>query len=215
MYSTADILDLNHTLAGDYIKSFTYPWQSLVGLGDYILKLCSLLNCDYLQLGKNVFVHKTAVIAPTAHVGESTIIGAGTIVRHCAYIRGNALIGENCVVGNSTEVKNSILFDGVKVPHFNYVGDSVLGYKCHMGAGAIISNVKQDKSAVTINGMQTALKKFGAILGDFVEIGCNSVINPGTVIGRRSSVYPLTSVRGVIDENCIVKSGSLKVVKRH
>ncbi|MGN0807276.1 MAG: UDP-N-acetylglucosamine pyrophosphorylase [Candidatus Coproplasma sp.] len=207
-------MDLNHTLAGDYIKSFTYPWQAIVSLNGYITALLQLLDSEYIEIKPNVFAHKTATIAPTAYVGENTIIGAGTVVRHCAYIRGNALIGESCVVGNSTEIKNSILFDGVKVPHFNYVGDSILGYKCHMGAGAIISNVKGDKSAVNVCGKDTGLKKFGAILGDFVEIGCNSVINPGTVIGRRSSVYPLTSVRGEIGENSIVKSGDFNVTKR-
>ncbi|MGN1373593.1 MAG: UDP-N-acetylglucosamine pyrophosphorylase [Candidatus Coproplasma sp.] len=197
------------------MKNYTYPWQSLAGLGEFISYLFGQLSGDYVQLSDDVFVHKTASVAPTAHIGGRTVIGARTQVRHCAFIRGNAIIGEDCVVGNSTEVKNSILFDGVQVPHFNYVGDSILGYKCHLGAGAIISNVRQDRAEISVDGIKTGLKKFGAILGDFVEIGCNSVLNPGTVIGRNSSVYPLTSVRGVIAPDSIVKSSNCNIVKKH
>lgn len=210
-----DNLNLNHTIAKHYLKDFEYPWQAFSGLGSFIEELCPTLGCDYLQLSESVFIHKTATIAPTAYIGEGTIIGAGTVVRHCAYIRGNAIIGEGCVVGNSTEVKNSILFDGVKIPHFNYVGDSILGHQCHLGAGAIISNVKGDRSEILVEGINTGLKKLGAILGDNVEIGCNSVLNPGTVIGRNTRVYPLTSVRGVIAPNSVVKSGEFKVIKKH
>lgn len=210
-----DILDLNHTLARDYLKSFVYPWQAFSGLGSFIAELCPTLGCDYLQISESVFIHKTATVSPTAYIGENTIIGAGTVVRHCAYIRSNAVIGQGCVIGNSTEVKNCILFDGVKIPHFNYVGDSILGHQCHLGAGAIISNVKGDKSEICVDGINTGLKKLGAIIGDFAEIGCNCVLNPGTVIGRNTIVYPLTSVRGVIVPNSIVKSGEFKLENKH
>ncbi|MGN0806113.1 MAG: UDP-N-acetylglucosamine pyrophosphorylase [Candidatus Coproplasma sp.] len=217
MYSVTDILDLSHTLAGDYLKNFTYPWEALNGIEKLIVRLSERLGADYVKTGEGVWVHKTAVVAPTAYIGAWTVIGARTQVRHCAYIRGNALIGEDCVVGNSTELKKAILFDGVQVPHFNYVGDSILGYKSHMGAGAITSNVKQDRTAIAVNGdkvIDTGLRKFGAVLGDFVEIGCNSVLNPGTVIGRNTSVYPLTSVRGVIPADSIVKSGAYKIINK-
>jgi len=162
-------------------------------------------------------VHKTAKVAPTAYLGAPCIIGAGTEVRHCAFIRGAALVGENCVVGNSVELKNVILFDNVQTPHYNYVGDSILGYCSHMGAGSITSNVKSDKSLVVIHGepeVETGLKKVGAMLGDFVEVGCNSVLNPGTVIGRHSSVYPLSCVRGVVPAHSIYKTGGVTVSKK-
>ena len=195
-------------MAGEYLGGFEYPWQALGGIGGLIISLGEKLDGDYEQVSPNVWVHRTAKVAPTAYIGAPAIIGANTEVRHCAYIRGNALVGENCVVGNSTELKNVILFDGVQVPHYNYVGDSILGYKAHMGAGSITSNVKSDKSPVVIHGdndIPTGLKKVGAMLGDFVEVGCNSVLNPGTVIGRRTSVYPLSSVRGVIPADSILK----------
>lgn len=183
--------------------------MALAGIKELIISLGKGLGGEYTQVSENVWVHKTAKVAPTAYIGAPCIIGAGTEVRHCAFIRGSALIGENCVVGNSTELKNVILFDNVQVPHYNYVGDSILGYKSHMGAGSITSNVKSDKSFVTINcggeKIKTGLKKMGAMLGDFVEVGCNSVLNPGTVIGRNSSVYPLSSVRGVVPANSIYK----------
>ena len=165
-----------------------------------------------------MWVHKTATVAPTAFLGAPCIIGAKTEVRHCAFVRGSALVGEGCVVGNSVELKNVILFDSVQVPHYNYVGDSILGYKSHMGAGSITSNVKQDKSLVVVHSSEgdipTGVKKFGAMLGDYVEIGCNSVLNPGTVVGRNSNVYPLSSVRGVVPEKSIWKTGGVVVKKR-
>ena len=172
---------------------------------------------DYEQKEPGVWVHRTAKVAPTAFLGVPCIIGANTEVRHCAFIRGSALVGENCVVGNSVELKNVILFDGVQVPHYNYVGDSILGYKAHMGAGSVTSNVKSDKTLVVVkNGeekMETGLKKFGAMLGDFVEVGCNSVLNPGTVVGRNSNIYPTSCVRGMVPENSIWKTGGVIVEK--
>ena len=172
---------------------------------------------EYVLHGENVFIHKTAVVAPTAFIAGPCIIGKNTEIRHCAFIRGSALIGENCVVGNSTELKNVILFDNVQVPHYNYVGDSILGYKSHLGAGAITSNVKSDKTLVAVKNssdkIETGLKKFGAVIGDGVEIGCGSVLNPGTVIGRNTNIYPLSCVRGVIPENSILKSGGVIVNK--
>ena len=206
----SELYDLSHTLAADYLKQFTYPWEALKGIGDMILSLGAHLGADYTQVSPQVWVHNTAKVAPTAYLGAPCIIGAGTEVRHCAFIRGSALVGENCVVGNSVELKNVILFDNVQTPHYNYVGDSILGYKSHMGAGSITSNVKSDKTLVVIHGespVETGQKKVGALLGDFVEIGCNSVLNPGTVIGRNSSVYPLSCVRGVVPANSIYKTG--------
>jgi NDP-sugar pyrophosphorylase family protein len=215
---TAQLLDLSHTLAGEYLAQFEYPWQALDGIKELILSLGAKLPAEeYDQPAPNVWVHKTATVAPTAYLGAPCIIGAGTEVRHCAFIRGSALVGENCVVGNSVELKNVILFDNVQTPHYNYVGDSILGYKSHMGAGSITSNVKSDKTLVVVkNGdenIETGRKKFGAILGDHVEVGCNSVLNPGTVIGRGSSVYPTSSVRGVVPPESIYKAAG-QIVKR-
>jgi NDP-sugar pyrophosphorylase family protein len=202
MTKTVDLYDLKHTLAGEYLAGFEYPWQALNGIKDLILDLGSKLGDDYVEIASQVWVHRTATVAPTAYLGAPCIIGAGTEVRHCAFVRGSALVGENCVVGNSVELKNVILFDNVQVPHYNYVGDSILGYKSHMGAGSLTSNVKSDKTLVTVkNGdekIETGLKKFGAMVGDFVEVGCNSVLNPGTVVGRNSNVYPTSCVRGVV-----------------
>ena len=210
MYRIDELMDLSHTLAKDYFSKFTYPWEALPGIHDMILELGESLDPnEYDQPQKNVWVHKTAHVYPTAWLGAPCIIGPRTEVRHCAFIRGNALVGEGCVVGNSVELKNVVLFDGVQVPHYNYVGDSILGYKAHMGAGSITSNVKSDKSLVVIHGekeIPTGIKKVGALVGDHVEIGCNSVLNPGTVIGRNSSVYPVCCVRGVIPENSICKN---------
>ena len=210
MLRTTDLYDMTHSLAGNYLSGFDYPWQALSGIKQLILTLGPTLGEDYTEITPTVWVPKTASVAPTAYLGAPCIIGAGTEVRHCAFIRGSALVGENCVVGNSVELKNVILFDNVQVPHYNYVGDSILGYMSHMGAGSITSNVKSDKKLVVVkNGeekMETGLKKFGAMLGDFVEIGCNSVLNPGTVIGRHSNVYPTSCVRGMIPENCIWKN---------
>ena len=217
MLTTTQLYDMNHSLAASYLSGFEYPWQALAGIKDLILQLGPALGDDYQEVEPTVWVHKTAAVAPTAHLGAPCIIGAGTEVRHCAFIRGSALVGENCVVGNSVELKNVILFDNVQVPHYNYVGDSILGYKSHMGAGAVTSNVKSDKTLVVVkNGdekMETGLKKFGAMLGDHVEVGCNSVLNPGTVIGRHSNVYPTSCVRGVIPENSIWKNTGVIVHK--
>ncbi|MEE1035645.1 MAG: UDP-N-acetylglucosamine pyrophosphorylase [Oscillospiraceae bacterium] len=217
MYKTTDLFDITHSMAGSYLSGFEYPWQALSGIKDLILSLGAALGEDYIETAPQIWVHKTAKIAPTAFLGAPCIIGAGTDVRHCAFIRGSALVGENCVVGNSVELKNVILFDNVQVPHYNYVGDSILGYKSHMGAGSLTSNVKSDKTLVVVkNGdeqIPTGLKKFGAMLGDYVEVGCNSVLNPGTVIGRNSNIYPTSCVRGVVPENSIWKTGGVIVRK--
>ena len=204
------LYDLEHTAARPLLESVEYPWQVLSKIGDFILELGASLSLeDYEHPAETVWIHKTAKVAPTAFIGERVIIGAGTEVRHCAFIRGNALVGEGAVVGNSTELKNVILFDGVQVPHYNYVGDSVLGYKSHMGAGSITSNVKSDKTLVVVHAgdekIETGMKKFGAMLGDLVEVGCGSVLNPGTVVGSQSNIYPLSSVRGFVPEKSIYK----------
>ena len=215
--TVCELYDLNHTLAADYLHAFCYPWEALKGIKDMILALGPALGEEYEEVSSCVWVHKTAKVAPTAYLGAPCIIGAGTEVRHCAFVRGSALVGENCVVGNSVELKNVILFDHVQVPHYNYVGDSILGYKSHMGAGSVTSNVKSDRSLVVIHGetvIPTGLKKVGAMLGDFVEVGCNSVLNPGTVVGRNSNVYPLSCVRGVIPENSIYKTGGVIAPKK-
>lgn len=212
------LYDLTHTIAAEYLASFEYPWEALKGIKDTIVSLgMDLDQEEFTQISPQVWVHRTAKIAPTAYIGSPCIIGANTEIRHCAFIRGSALIGENCVVGNSTELKNVILFDNVQVPHYNYVGDSILGYKAHMGAGSITSNVKSDKSLVVIKRdppIETGIKKVGAMLGDFVEVGCNSVLNPGTVIGRNSNVYPTSCVRGVIPANSIYKKNDVIVAKK-
>ena len=217
MITTKELYDLDHTMAGAYLAKYEYPWQALAGIKELIQELGAKLGEDYTEITPAVWVHKTAKIAPTAYLGAPCIIGAGTEVRHCAFIRGAALVGENCVVGNSVELKNVILFDNVQVPHYNYVGDSILGYKSHMGAGSLTSNVKSDKTLVVVkNGAEqipTGLKKFGAMLGDFVEVGCNSVLNPGTVIGPHTNIYPTSCVRGVVPANSIWKTGG-KVVEK-
>ena len=217
MMKTTDLYDLRRSAAGEYLRLFEYPWLALPGIRDWILDTGGRLGEDYIQIRPAVWVHKTAAIAPTALLGAPCIIGAGAEVRHCAFLRGSALVGESCVVGNSVELKNVILFDEVQVPHFNYVGDSILGFKAHMGAGSITSNVKSDRTPVTVkNGsetIETGLKKFGAMLGDHVEIGCNSVLNPGTLVGKHSTIYPNSSVRGVVPESCIWKTGGVIVRK--
>ena len=217
MLKTMELYDLEHTLAKDYLKQFEYPWQALKGIKNLILQLGPTLGEEYTEVSPCVWIHKTAIVAPTAYIGAPTIIGANTEVRHCAFVRENALVGENCVVGNSVELKNVILFDNVQVPHFNYAGDSILGYKSHMGAGAVTSNVKSDQTLVTVKSggekIETGLKKFGAMLGDHVEVGCNSVLNPGTVVGRHSNIYPTSCVRGVVPENSIWKNDG-RVVKK-
>lgn len=208
-YTIANMYDLTQTLAGEYLKGFKYPWEALAGIGDMIVALGNALDPDeYDKVGENVWIAKSAKVAPTASINGPAIIGKEAEVRHCAFIRGKALVGEGAVVGNSTELKNVILFNKVQVPHYNYVGDSVLGFKSHMGAGSITSNVKADKTLVTVHGdeeIDTGLKKFGAMLGDNVEVGCNSVLNPGTVIGPKSNVYPCSMVRGCIPANSIYK----------
>ena len=215
-----ELLDLSHTLAGDYLAGFQYPWEGLDGIKNLILSLGPGLDPEeYDHPADGVWVAKTATVAPTAYLGAPCILGPGTEVRHGAFIRGSALVGAGCVVGNSVELRNVILFDNVQVPHYNYVGDSILGYKSHMGAGSITSNVKSDKTLVTVHcgqeRMETGRKKFGAILGDFVEVGCNSVLNPGTILGRRTSVYPVSCVRGVVPEDCIVKTGGVIVPREN
>ena len=207
-----------HTLAWEYLNRFTYPWEALDGLKNFILELGATLPKDlYDEVTEGVWVAKSATVAPTASIGAPAIIGEHTEVRQCAFIRGSALVGGGCVVGNSVELKNCILFDGVQVPHFNYVGDSVLGYLSHMGAGAVTSNVKSDKTPVSVRVdgevLCTGRKKFGAMLSDHVEVGCNSVLNPGTVIGEHSNVYPLSSVRGYVPPNAIFKSQTCIVEK--
>lgn len=218
MLKTKYLYDLTHTMAAEYLSGFEYPWQALSGIKDLIISLGKKLDkAEYTEVSETVWVHKTAVVAPSAYLGAPCIIGADTEIRHCAFIRGSALVGNGCVVGNSVELKNVILFDNVQTPHYNYVGDSILGYKAHMGAGSITSNVKSDQSNVTINSdnkkIETGLKKCGAFLGDFVEVGCNSVLNPGTVIGRNSNIYPLSCVRGTIQSESIFKTGGIIVKK--
>lgn len=208
---TKQLLDLNHSLAGDYLAQFRYPWQALEGIKEFILALGPTLpEEEYEQVQPNIWVHKTAKVFPSAYLGAPCIIGPETEVRHCAFIRGSALVGRHCVVGNSVELKNVILFDYVETPHYNYVGDSILGYHSHMGAGSITSNVKADRGLVVVKNegelLETGRKKVGAILGDWAEIGCNTVLNPGSVVGRNSNVYPLSCVRGVVPERSIHKN---------
>lgn len=217
MYTVKQMYDLSHSMAGSYLSDYTYPWEALAGIKALIIKLGSELGEDYTEVSPQVWVHKTAKVFPSAYLGAPCIIGANTEVRHCAFIRGSALVGENCVVGNSVELKNVILFDNVQVPHYNYVGDSILGFKSHMGAGSLTSNVKSDKTLVVVKAkdeqIETGLKKFGAMVGDFVEVGCNSVLNPGTVIGPHSNVYPTSCVRGVVPKNSIWKNNGTVVTK--
>ncbi|MCI7060811.1 MAG: UDP-N-acetylglucosamine pyrophosphorylase [Lachnospiraceae bacterium] len=205
-----NLFNFDETIAADIFTDREFPWDVLPYIGDFILKLgASLSEEEYDKKAENIWISKSAVIAPTASINGPCIIGKNTEIRQCAFIRGNAIVGENCVVGNSTELKNVILFNNVQVPHYNYVGDSILGYKSHMGAGSITSNVKSDKTKVTIryNGdvIATGLKKMGAVLGNYVEVGCNSVLNPGTIIGSNTNVYPLSMVRGYIPKGSIYK----------
>ena len=213
-----ELFDLNETIAKELFDGVTYPWEVLPKIGEFIIKLGETLHLDeYDKRGDNVWIAKDANVFDSAYINGPCIIGKGAEVRHCAFIRGNAIVGEGAVVGNSTELKNVVLFNKVQVPHYNYVGDSILGFKAHMGAGSITSNVKSDKKLVVIkNGgecIETGLKKVGAFLGDNVEIGCGSVLNPGTVIGRESNVYPLSSVRGVVDSGSIYKNKNEVVLK--
>lgn len=218
MYTIQNLFDLSHTLSAKYLADFTYPWEALQGISDLIVSLGARLDpAEYTQVSPQVWIHNTAKVAPSACLGNPCIIGANTEVRHCAFIRGSALIGENCVIGNSVELKNVIIFDRAEVPHFNYVGDSILGYRAHMGAGSITSNIKSDRTPITVKtpegGIATGMRKIGAMLGDHVEVGCNSVLNPGTVIGRNCIIYPLSCVRGVIPADSIVKTGGIIVAK--
>lgn len=213
------LFNLNETIAKGLFEGITYPWKILPKIGAYIVELGNTLSLDeYDKKGDNVWIAKSADVAPTAFINGPAIIGKNAQVRHCAFIRGNAIVGENAVVGNSTELKNVILFNGVQVPHYNYVGDSILGYKSHMGAGSITSNVKSDKTLVTImtedEKIETGLKKMGAVLGDNVEVGCNSVLNPGTVIGSGTNVYPLSMVRGFVPSKSIYKKKGEVVTKK-
>ena len=213
---------LDETIAKDYLAQFTYPWEALKGISDYIKELGPTLDKEiFEERGENIWVAKSAKVAPTACLNGPLIIDEGAEIRHCAFIRGSAIIGKNSVVGNSTEIKNDIIFNNVQVPHYNYVGDSILGYKSHMGAGSITSNVKSDKTLVVVKDcydtneeIETGLKKFGAMLGDYVEVGCNSVLNPGTVIGKNSNIYPTSCVRGVVPANHIFKDKNNVVKKR-
>lgn len=205
-----NLYDLKETIAVELFENKSYPWEVLPNIGEFIKALGQTLDSEkFEKRGENIWIAKTAVIAPTAYLNGPLIIDEDAEIRHCAFIRGNAIVGKGSVVGNSTELKNVVIFDSVQVPHYNYVGDSILGYKSHMGAGSITSNVKSDKTLVVVKGdkeeIKTGLKKFGAMLGDYVEVGCNSVLNPGTVIGRNTNVYPLSMVRGVVPANAIYK----------
>ena len=205
-----EMYDLTHTMASGLLSGCEFPWEALPKIKEYILKTGNTLSLEeYDHPSEDVWIHKTAKVFPSAYIAGPCIIGAGAEVRHCAFIRGSALVGENCVVGNSTELKNVILFDNVQTPHYNYVGDSILGYKSHTGAGAITSNVKSDKKLVVVHfedgDVETGIRKFGAMIGDFVEVGCGSVLNPGTVIGKGTNIYPLSSVRGTVNAGSIYK----------
>ncbi|MDO4564181.1 MAG: UDP-N-acetylglucosamine pyrophosphorylase [Clostridia bacterium] len=219
MYKINDLLDLSKTRAFGLFENKVYPWEALDDIKGFILELGKTLSEDeFDHPADDIWIAKDAKVFSSAFIGGPCIIDSGAEIRQCAFIRGSAIVGKNCVVGNSTELKNVVLFDGVQVPHYNYVGDSILGYKSHMGAGSITSNVKSDKTLVTVKfndeRIETGRKKFGAILGDFVEVGCNSVLNPGTVVGRNSNIYPVSCVRGVIPESSIYKTGGLIVQKR-
>lgn len=207
---TNDIFLEVNTIAKDLIIRYENPWEILPNIKDYIIELGSSLNSDFEEVKENIWIHKNAKVASTAYINAPAIIDDGADVRHCAFIRGGVIIGKKSVLGNSCEIKNAILFDNVEVPHFNYVGDSILGFHSHMGAGSITSNVKSDRKLVNIKYqgklIETGIKKVGAFLGDYVEVGCNSVLNPGTIVGPRTNIYPLTSVRGVIASDSIVKS---------
>ena len=214
-----DLYDLSETIAAELFEGVTYPWEVLPKIHDFILELGRKLPKDiYEEKGENIWIAKNASVAPTACLNGPLIVDEEAEIRHCAFVRGNAIVGKGAVVGNSTELKNIVLFNKVQVPHYNYVGDSVLGYKSHMGAGSITSNVKSDKTLVTVKGkdvcIETGLKKMGAMLGDFVEVGCNSVLNPGTVIGRHTNVYPTSMVRGIIPADSIYKART-EIAEKH
>ena len=214
----AELFDLSHSIAGEYLKQFTYPWEALKGIEKFIIELGNTLSPDeYDNPKENVWIAKDAKVFESAYIGAPCIIDHGAEVRHCAFIRGGAIIGKNSVFGNSCEIKNSIIFDDAQTPHYNYVGDSILGWHSHMGAGSITSNVKSDRSNIVIKcgkeQIETGRYKIGAILGDYVEVGCNSVLNPGTIIGKNTNIYPVSRVRGVIMENSIFKDEHNIVMK--
>ncbi len=216
---TKELYDLEKTIASPLLEKTEYPWEALAQIKDFVIELGKTLDKEkFDEVSENVWIAKSAKIYPSAYIAAPCIIDENSEVRHSAFIRGGVIVGKNCVVGNSTEMKNSIIFDNVQIPHFNYVGDSVLGYKSHLGAGAVTSNVKSDKTLVTIKTddgkVETGLKKFGAMVGDFTEVGCNSVLCPGTVIGKNCTVYPVSRVRGYLKENSIFKSQEDIVTKR-
>ena len=212
------LFDLSQTMAAELFEGHTYPWEVLPKISAFILQLGSTLSEDYVLQGENIWIHKTAKVAPSAYIQGPVIVGKEAEIRHCAFIRGNAIIGEKAVVGNSTEIKNAILFNKVQVPHYNYVGDSILGYCVHIGGAGLASNLKSDKSLVTIKTedgvVETGLKKVGAMIGDYAEIGASAVLNPGTIIGRNSNVYPLSMVRGTVSANSIYKKAG-EIVEKH
>ena len=214
-----DLYNLNETIAAELFDGLTYPWEALPRIGEFIRRLgATLSEEEYERVDQDVWIARSAKVFPSAYIHGPVIVGKGAEVRHCAFIRGNALIGEGAVVGNSTELKNVVFFDSVQVPHYNYVGDSILGYKSHMGASSLTSNVKSDKKLVLVHtpegDIETGIKKFGAMIGDNVEVGCGSVLNPGTIVGRGSSIYPLSSVRGVVPEKSIYKKQG-EIAEKH
>lgn len=217
MYSVNQLFDLKHTLASDYLSTFNWPWEALAGIKDMILKLGPTLGPDYNEVQPQVWVHKDAVVFPTAYIMPPCIIGPNTEVRHCSFIRGSVLIGADCVIGNSVELKNAIIFDNCEVPHYNYVGDSILGWHAHMGAGSITSNIKSDRHLVVVHdgtdSIETGIRKIGAMIGDWVEIGCNAVCNPGTIVGRHATIYPTCNVRGLVPADSILKNTG-EIVKK-
>ena len=215
----SNLYNLDESIAKPLLEKYTYPWEVLPHIEEFILELGKSLNKEeYEQIGENVWIHKSAKVYKSAYIGENCIICEGAEVRHCAFIRKNAIIGKNAVVGNSTELKNVILFNNVQVPHYNYVGDSILGFKSHMGAGSITSNIKSDKKLIIIKDgeqkIETGMKKIGSMVGDNVEVGCGSVLNPGTIIGKNTNIYPLSSVRGVVKPNSIYKNKNEIVLKK-
>ena len=215
----SNLYNLDETIAKKIFNGCEYPWEVLPKIKDFIIELGQTLSSEeYNKIGENIWIAKSANVYPSAYIKGPAIIGENAEVRHCAFIRGNAIVGNNAVVGNSTELKNVILFNNVQVPHYNYVGDSILGYKAHMGAGSITSNVKSDKKLVIVKNekekIETGLKKFGAMIGDCVEVGCGSILNPGSVIGKNTNIYPLSSVRGVVPENSIYKNQNEIVIKK-
>ena len=217
MYSVNQLFDLKHTLASDYLSTFKWPWEALAGIKEMILNLGPTLGPDYNEVQPQVWVHKDAVVFPTAYIMPPCIIGPNTEVRHCSFIRGSVLIGADCVIGNSVELKNTIIFDNCEVPHYNYVGDSILGWHAHMGAGSITSNIKSDRHLVVVHdgtdSIETGIRKIGAMIGDWVEIGCNAVCNPGTIVGRHATIYPTCNVRGLVPEDSILKNTG-EIVKK-